>query len=329
MPPRPDPEHRAAERRAGHGRGPDGKRETGRDEVGAREAGRGRDEVGARGRNGGRGTGVASATYGELAAPITLADRVSCLWWVRPGGPAASSADGPGNAGAQDGPEVDRPASVATIGEDAAHAILPDGSVDLVWHAGGLTVAGPDTRARPGGSGAGAALGVRLRPGAAATFGVSGAELRDQHPTAEELWGAAGRLLAQRAADAPDDRARLALLVDAVARHSAGARPTDPVVDGATRLLARGGATVAGVAAAVGVGERLLRRRFLDHVGYGPKTLGRVLRLQRLLTLAITTDEGLAGLAALVGYADQAHLGREARALTGTTPARLVAARRP
>ncbi|MDO9407899.1 helix-turn-helix domain-containing protein, partial [Patulibacter sp.] len=104
---------------------------------------------------------------------------------------------------------------------------------------------------------------------------------------------------------------------------------TDPVVDRAVLALGRPGATVAGAARAAGAGERLLRRRFEDHVGYGPKTLARVLRLQRLLGLAIATDEDLAGLAALAGYSDQAHLSRETRALAAATPAELVAARRP
>ena len=35
-----------------------------------------------------------------------------------------------------------------------------------------------------------------------------------------------------------------------------------------------------------GVSERQLRRRFVDAVGYGPKTLARVLRFQRFLALA-------------------------------------------
>ena len=38
--------------------------------------------------------------------------------------------------------------------------------------------------------------------------------------------------------------------------------------------------------AALGVSERQLRRRFADAVGYGPKTLARVLRFQRFLALA-------------------------------------------
>ena len=74
--------------------------------------------------------------------------------------------------------------------------------------------------------------------------------------------------------------------------------------------------------------ERHLRRRFESSVGYGPKTLARVLRLQRFLALArADPDEGLAGLAAAAGYADQAHLSRDCAALTDRTPGALLAER--
>ncbi|HEV7175962.1 MAG TPA: helix-turn-helix domain-containing protein, partial [Solirubrobacteraceae bacterium] len=72
--------------------------------------------------------------------------------------------------------------------------------------------------------------------------------------------------------------------------------------------------------------ERQLQRRFLAAVGYGPKMLQRVLRLRRFLATA-KFDVALSGLAAAAagaGYADQAHLTRECRALTGLTPGQLV-----
>ncbi len=51
--------------------------------------------------------------------------------------------------------------------------------------------------------------------------------------------------------------------------------------------------------------------------GYGPKTLDRVLRLQRFLALGPgrTEPPGWPELAADAGYADQAHLGHDCRAL--------------
>jgi AraC-like DNA-binding protein len=89
---------------------------------------------------------------------------------------------------------------------------------------------------------------------------------------------------------------------------------------------------VAALGDALGISERQLRRRFADAVGYGPKTLARVLRFQRFLALAAGDDPAgsargdLAGLAYAAGYADQAHLTRECRQLSGRTPAALLAA---
>ena len=88
--------------------------------------------------------------------------------------------------------------------------------------------------------------------------------------------------------------------------------------------MARPDTRVAELGAALGVSERQLRRRFLDAVGYGPKTLGRVLRFQRFLQLSGERAD-LARLALDAGYADQAHLTRETRRLSGRTPAELVA----
>ena len=73
-----------------------------------------------------------------------------------------------------------------------------------------------------------------------------------------------------------------------------------------------------------------LRRRFRDSVGYGPKTLQRVLRFQRALAGLRPQHEpadSLAGLAASAGYSDQAHMTREIRALSGLTPVELARSR--
>ena len=89
--------------------------------------------------------------------------------------------------------------------------------------------------------------------------------------------------------------------------------------------MAAPGARVDVLGAQLGVSERQLRRRFADAVGYGPKTLARVLRFQRFLALAATGDD-LARLALGAGYADQAHLTRETRRLAGRTPRELLLA---
>ena len=81
---------------------------------------------------------------------------------------------------------------------------------------------------------------------------------------------------------------------------------------------------------------RQLRRRCHAVVGYGPKTLQRVLRFRRFVSRIergpappARTGTDLAALAAQAGYADQAHLTRECQALAGLTPAALARQRGP
>ena len=72
--------------------------------------------------------------------------------------------------------------------------------------------------------------------------------------------------------------------------------------------------------------ERTLRRRFEESFGYGPKTLDRILRFHRFRRLRqASSDTSTAVLAIEAGYADQAHLIRESRRLSGITPAALAA----
>ncbi|MDP8911611.1 MAG: helix-turn-helix domain-containing protein, partial [Actinomycetota bacterium] len=76
----------------------------------------------------------------------------------------------------------------------------------------------------------------------------------------------------------------------------------------------------------LGFSERQLLRRCTAALGYGPKTLDRIVRFQRFRTLATTRAHlGLAELAAEAGYADQPHLTRDCLRLAGETPAALVA----
>ena len=82
----------------------------------------------------------------------------------------------------------------------------------------------------------------------------------------------------------------------------------------------------------VGLSPRQLRRRCHAAVGYGPKTLQRVLRFRRFVSRIDALAQNpqspdgldLAGLAVQAGYADQAHLTRECGRLAGLTPAALA-----
>jgi AraC-like DNA-binding protein len=204
------------------------------------------------------------------------------------------------------------------VGDGREVLVLPDGCVDVIVVAGEARIAGPDTRPQPTVVPAGAVItGVRLAPGAAAAaLGVPADELRDLRVTLEDLWGLAGREAGERAGDD-----RLALL-EALARRLRDAAP-DPRVLAAARRLARApGTRVPALAVALGLGERQLRRRFTEGVGYGPKTFARIARFRAAADL-LHRGAAPAEAAYAAGYADQPHLTREVVALAGRTPAAL------
>jgi AraC-like DNA-binding protein len=203
-----------------------------------------------------------------------------------------------------------------TRATDPVYPVLPDGCMDLLWGAGRLFVAGPDTHAYTPPGDRGAYAGVRFTPGTAPAFlGVPAHELRDRRVELADLWGEAeARRLTERIAAAADPAAAL----EAVAlRRAERTEPPDPLVGEVVRRLESGG-TVVTAADAVGLSTRQLHRRSLDAFGYGPKTLARVLRLQRALTF-VRQGVPYADAALGAGCVDQAHLAREMRDLAGTT----------
>jgi AraC-like DNA-binding protein len=240
---------------------------------------------------------MGATSYVERPAPDGLATYACCLWTQ------AAGSDG------------------------YVQRVLPDGCADIVWIEGaGLEIAGPATTPVMVGFGSGSsAVGVRFGPGAAgAALGIAAHELRDSAVALDAVWGPGAAELEERLAGAAA-RERPALLADAVAARVRDARPPDALVARAATLLARG-ATVSATSREVALGARHLRRRFHDAVGYGPKTLQRVLRLRRFLAIAEATPD-LARVAAEVGYTDQSHLTRECAELAGLTPAALLAER--
>jgi hypothetical protein len=73
-------------------------------------------------------------------------------------------------------------------GRPHAERVLPDGCVDVIWSAGRLLIAGPDTESTLlGPSADGKFAGVRLRPGkAAAVLGVPASSLLNARVAAIE-----------------------------------------------------------------------------------------------------------------------------------------------
>ncbi|HWI70687.1 MAG TPA: helix-turn-helix domain-containing protein [Baekduia sp.] len=206
--------------------------------------------------------------------------------------------------------------------------LLPDGRVHLVWIAQlGLRIAGPAQMAMsPPPLDRMLAFGATLYPGVAPyLLRTPASDIVDQHIHVDAIDGRFAAEVDDALLAAPDARAGVAALQRVLARRIAAVdREPDPAVRRAVAVLDSAGATVAGAAAATYVSERELQRRFVHDVGYAPKTLQRVMRLQRFLAQLTLPRIELAGAAALAGYADQSHLSRDARRLAGLSPRQLL-----
>lgn len=218
---------------------------------------------------------------------------------------------------------VDRVWAARTVDDDP---LLPDAAVELVWSGSGLFVRGADTRPHSVGSFPERTfVVVRFRPGAAAAvLGLHGEELADARVGVSALWGRSEmERLESRLVDCASPAAAADVLEDVIAAR-VRALP-DQAVEAVVAELRSRDVRIAVLATRIGLSERQLLRRCTSALGYGPKTLGRILRFQRFRALAATrAGAGLAELAAHAGYADQPHLTRECVRLAGVTPAALL-----
>lgn len=210
--------------------------------------------------------------------------------------------------------------------------IVPDGCIDLEWIDGILRIAGPDRAPKIERLAAGTTVvGFRFRPAvAAAWLGLPASEAVDRRIPLEAFWGPEARRMAERAGEARDIGAQVRALECALLRRAPSVPSRRPDMHAAFELIARGTppgrALIPWLAGELALSERTLRRRFEAAFGYGPKTLNRILRFQRFLKLLRGARNGsAASLAVEAGYADQAHLGREARRLAATTPGQIAA----
>lgn len=184
-------------------------------------------------------------------------------------------------------------------GARAATAHIPaDGRVEVIWTPMGIAVGGHVTRPVVHDPRWRVPLhGVQLRVGRAGTLlGAGAAELTSETVWLSDIWGREADLLAERVAEAGSQR-----------------EANDPSV------------RVPEIAAEVGYSERQLRRRFQAAVGFGPKLMQRIERLQRFVRRGRAPAADVARIAVDLGYSDESHLRRDALELGGTTPAALLA----
>jgi AraC-like DNA-binding protein len=238
--------------------------------------------------------------YREVAPPPLVRQFVACFW-VRE---------------AQQG--------------DRHARVVPDGCIDIIWRGDGdIVVAGPATRAIIAGSWPSAGyVGVRFLPGIASSLlRVSADELLDRHVPLASILPKETRELLERADGAANAVTRLGLLqVLLTSRLTAPFAADEAVRVSVTMLRRHASPNVRDLSDALSISERQLLRRFRTAVGYGPKTLDRVLRFQRALSFIRSPAPTLklVDVALQSGYADQAHMIREFVQLSGLPPARLA-----
>lgn len=211
---------------------------------------------------------------------------------------------------------------------------LPTGGVELHWPLGGRPrllgpLTGPLVESIPADT---VVVGVRFHPSSAPLGVPSLDDLVDQCVAVDDLGFRWVERVGEAMLRAPTPEVALQLLQSSLLRHRSAVRCDRLVDDVVRRLMPWTPVEVATVADEIGLSSSQLRRRCVQALGIGPKALQRTLRFQGFLAFAQSgasaTDrrraDGMAGLAVDAGYADQAHLSREVRRLTGLTPTELL-----
>jgi AraC-like DNA-binding protein len=171
--------------------------------------------------------------------------------------------------------------------------------------------------------GAASCMQVDFTPiGAHLFLGVPMNELTNRVVDTEDVLGRDRNLVARLEAT-PRWGDRFALLDAVIASRIGAARRPPPEILWAWRALeqTKGAVRVGTLADRTGRSRRHLSARFREHVGLAPKTIARIIRFQRAVSL-LQGGTGLSfvELAQECGYFDQPHLIRDFREFAATTP---------
>jgi AraC-like DNA-binding protein len=230
--------------------------------------------------------------------------------------------------------------SPANVGA-ATQRVLPDGCVEIIINLGDqftrhdasgqverqphTLLVGPTTRHMSiAPTGSIRLVGVRFTPGGALPFlSIPPGEVVNVAPALDQVGFAFQAELSERLATVPMGAEAAILDASLMKRLDRAKRVTDPRVTASVRaaFAAHRPLRVDALVQLTGWGARQLERQFRDSVGFGPKTLCRLARFQRVVrAVEPTTHASWVRLAAHHGYADQSHLAREFREFAGTTP---------
>lgn len=167
-------------------------------------------------------------------------------------------------------------------------------------------------------------IGFNFQPGKAHPFfGTRLDEFTDRVVTLDEAWGAEGRELEDRVAEAKTPLAVKKVVEAAFIRRLERFEgyPTALPEPLEVALEAQGGARVEDLARKAGCSARHLKRLFDQWVGLSPKIFSRIVRFQALCgRLTDASQADWVGLANDHGYFDQSHLIRDFSDFAGLTP---------
>jgi AraC-like DNA-binding protein len=176
-------------------------------------------------------------------------------------------------------------------------------------------------------AGAASCVQVNVTPlGAHMLFGLAMHELADEVVSLEDALPRSLGRLADELEDLPSWEERFARLDATLSERLDAARTPSPDVTWAWSILERtyGRAPLGWICDRLGRSRRHLAARFREQVGLPPKTVARIMRFDRAVSLLGRADANLADVAFECGYFDQAHLSREFREFAGTSPAAFV-----
>lgn len=168
-------------------------------------------------------------------------------------------------------------------------------------------------------TGAARGITIALTPlGAHAVFGLPLRELTNTAVGIHDLLGPLAELWLEQLAEATSWTVRFELLDGFLAARLADGPALSRPLLGAWQRLTSGPVRVDALADELGWTRQHLSTRFREQIGLPPKTVARLARLYRATSLAGSLS--WPDVAHRCGYADQSHLIRDFRALTGCTP---------
>ena len=163
-------------------------------------------------------------------------------------------------------------------------------------------------------------VGVHFKPGGAfPLLGLPASEIRNQHISLEDIWGADAERLRNKMLEATTPAAKLSHLEQALLVKAHTFKRHAAVAFALERLCTS--TNVANVIDQIGLSSRRFLELFSDQVGLSPKQYTRIMRFQSVIRhIAKPQPIDWTDLALTCGYFDQAHFNHDFRSFSGINP---------